>query len=208
MTASELIAKFELYVDDSTELSSDEELDLLNKVYYRACSDRPWAFLSKEASGTMASTTTITLPSDFEFFIENYNYTDNSYSRELGAKPVVVFVNDNPLQVINWNDRKQYTNSNNVCYLDLANSVVKFPVAQTASATYSFDYKATPTALTLGASPVFPARFHDMLFHGMCVEDMSIQLFDKARSYAAENQAQYNKYMTDMAYWDSLLKMN
>lgn len=206
MIASEIIAKFELYIDDSTELSSAEELDLLNKIYYKVASERPWEVLKKVASGTMTSTTTIALPSDFEFVVENYNYTDNSVSQEIGAKNAMVFINDSPVQLINWSDRRQYEDSNSVCYVDLASAVIRFPSAQPSGATYSFDYKATPTALTLATSPVFPARFHSILFHGMCVEDMAIQLFDKARSNADFNQAQYNSYMKDLAYWNASLQ--
>lgn len=49
MLASEIIAKFELYVDDSTELSTQEELDLLNKVYQKVADDRPWEILKKRS---------------------------------------------------------------------------------------------------------------------------------------------------------------
>jgi len=207
MTASELIAKFELYVGDTTELSTQEELDLVNKIYLRCASDRAWEILKKEATGTMTTTTTITLPSDFEYILESYNYTDNSKETQLGAKPAMVYVGDLTFQVVNWSDRRQYTNNNNVCYVDQVNSVLKFPVAQSASATYSFDYRFTPAALTAGTSPVFPARFHDVIYHGMCVDDMAIQLFDKARSNTDFNQAMYNKYLTDMAFWNANLSM-
>lgn len=206
MTATEIIAKFELYVDDTTELSSSEELALLNKIYFRVSSSRAWEILKKEATGTMTSTTTITLPSDFEYFVENYGYTDNQTSRNLNTKGQVVFVNNNPFFIVNWSDRKQYENNNGVCYLDYRNSVIKFPVAQSASATYSFDYKYTPTALTLGTSPVFPERFHDIFYHAMAVDDMIIQLFDKARSYARENEIMYNSILADMAYWNANLQ--
>lgn len=208
MTAAQIIEKFELYVDDSTELSSQEELDLLNKVYLRIASLRDWKIFTKEATGSMASTTTITLPSDFDHLTETYNYTDNSISTEIGAKPVYVYINNVAYQVVNWADRRQYANNNGVCYVDLINSVIKFPVAQSSGATYSFDYKYVPTALTTSDSPTFPARFHDAIYHGMCVDDMVIQLFDKARSYASENQSMYDRYLTEMAYWDAQLSMN
>lgn len=212
MTASEIIAKFELYVDDTTELSSSEELDLFNKVYQRVCDDRPWEILKKEATGTMASTTTITMPSDFGFFVDNYSYTDNSISTQINARPVVVWITGSgaasPFQVVNWSDRKQYLNTNGVCYLDIASSLIRFPVAQSSGATYSLDYKAVPAVLAASESPIFPTRFHDIIYHGMCVDDMTIQLFDKARSYAGENQAQYNSYLKQMALWNANLLLN
>lgn len=206
MTGQEEIENFELYVDDTTELSSAEELNLLNKIYYKVCSSRAWEFLKKEATGTMTSTTTIALPSDFEYLIENYGYTDNQMSRNLNTKNMVVFVGGNPFFIVNWSDRKQYDNNNGVCYVDFRNSIIKFPVAQSASATYSFDYKATPAALTTATSPVFPERFHPILYHGMAVDDMIIQIFDKARSYAEENQMKHDSYLVDMALWNANLQ--
>ncbi len=206
MIGQEIITRFELYVDDMSELSTAEELALVNKIYHKVCDDRDWEILKKEASGTVDSTTTITLPTDFSHIIENFNYTDNSISREMNAKPVVVFVDGSPYQVVNWSDRKQYDNTNNVCYVDVRNDQVVFPVAQSSSATYSFDYKAVPDDLTLETEPVFPERFQHAIFHGMCVEDMVIQLFDKARSYAAENQSLYTGYLRDMAMWNAKLQ--
>lgn len=206
MTGQEIISKFELYVDDMSELSTDEELALANKVYHKMCDDRDWEILKKEASGTLDTTTTITVPSDFSHILANYSYTNNAISTEINAKPIVVFVNDVPFQVVNWSDRKQYNNVNNICYLDVRSGQIVFPVAQSASATYTFDYKAVPEDLTLATSPIFPARFHDGIFHGMCVEDMIIQLFDKGRSYAAENQSLYASYIRDMAMWNAQLQ--
>ena len=66
MLTSELITKFELYVDDGTELSSQEELDLANKIYYSICNYRPWEWLKKTVTGTISSGT-ITLPTDFAY---------------------------------------------------------------------------------------------------------------------------------------------
>lgn len=212
MTGAEIIAKFEQYVDDLTELSSTQELELLNKIYQKVCEDRPWEFCKKEKTGTMTSTTTIAFPSDFSHLLENYNYTDNGMSTETNSKPCVVFISSNsgstysPFKVVNWSDRRQYLNTNGVCYIDYASSVITFPYAQSSGALYNFDYKSVPTNLTTGTSPVFPARFQDIIYHGMAVDDMVIQLFDKARSYAKENQAMYESYLKQMALWNSNLQ--
>lgn len=212
MTGAEIIAKFEQYVDDLTELSSTQELELLNKIYQKVCEDRPWEFCKKEKTGTMTSTTTIAFPSDFSHLLENYNYTDNGMSTETNSKPCVVFISSNsgstysPFKVVNWSDRRQYLNTNGVCYIDYASSVITFPYAQSSGALYNFDYKSVPTNLTTSTSPIFPARFQDILYHGMAVDDMIIQLFDKARSYAKENQAMYESYLKQMALWNSNLQ--
>lgn len=206
MTAEQIIEKFQLYVDDTTELSSAEELDLLNKVYQKVSDEKLWEILKVEVTGTMTTTTTITLPIRFVHLVENYNYTDNAVSTEINAKPVVVFINNDAKQVVNWSDRKQYANNNNVCYVDMRSSVIRFPVAQASGATYSFDYKEFPANLTLSDTPVFPERFQHILFLGMCIDDMAIQLFDKARSYADQHKAQYDSYLRDMALWNANLQ--
>lgn len=212
MTGAEIIAQFEQYVDDLTELSSTQELELLNKIYQKVCEDRPWEFCKKEKTGTMTSTTTIAFPSDFSHLLENYNYTDNGMSTETNSKPCVVFISSNsgstysPFKVVNWSDRRQYLNTNGVCYIDYASSVITFPYAQSSGALYNFDYKSVPTNLTTGTSPVFPDRFQHAIYHGMAVDDMIIQLFDKARSYAKENQGAYKDYVDSMALWNANLQ--
>lgn len=208
MLASEIIENFEVYVDDTTELSSQEELDLLNKIYLEVCSDRPWEFLKVEATGTMASTTTITLPTTFEYLIENQNYTDNSYSTEVNRKPVVVWINGKPFQVVNWSDRRQYQNQEGVCYVDIRNSVIRTATAQSSGATYSFDYKATPARVTAGQEPLIPERFQHMIYHKMATDDMIIQLFEKARSYEAENKARAKDFFDQMCLWNANLQNN
>jgi hypothetical protein len=208
MLASEIIEKFEEYVDDTTELSTQEELALLNKVYVEICSDRPWEFLKIEASGVMTTTTTITLPEYFEYLVENKNYTDNSYSTEMNAKPLAVWIGNKQFQVVNWSDRRQYENTNGICYVDIRNNRIVFPVAQDAGATYSFDYKATPANLLIGGTPLFPDRFQHMIYHRMAAEDQIIQLFDKARSYADENRALAAGYFASMCSWNANLMNN
>lgn len=212
MTGQEIIDSFETYVDDLTELSTTQELALLNKIYYKVASELDWEILKANASGTLASATSITVPTDFENFVANYQYTDNSYSTEINQKPVVIRLNASTnikiIQIINWSDREQYTNNDGWAYYDVANGVITFTYPQAVGSTYSFDYKKTPTALTTNTSPVFPARFHPILYHGMAVDDFVIQLFDKAKSYAGENKAMYESYLTDLKYWNMKLQMN
>lgn len=205
MTTADIIKKFELYVDDSTELSPAEELDLANKVYHLICDNKVWEFLKKEATGTISGTD-ITLPTDFAHLLENYLYTDSQDNTQVNAKPVFVFISDTPYQVVNWSDRRQYKNNAAVCYLDIVNSKIKFPV--TKSGTYSFDYKFVPADLTLATEPMFPDRYHEMIAHAMAVDDMICQLFPKAQSYQAENQIKYNQFMASMSLWNANLVNN
>lgn len=191
-------------MDNTTDLSSTEELDLLNKIYTRVCMERPWEFLKKSFSGTSSSSVSyVTLPSDFAFLTQNYNHTDSSYS----ASRPVVFVGSTyrPYQVVSWSDRRQYRDQDGYCYVDIVNSLLYFTLQPTASEAVEFDYSSVPSALTLSDSPVFPSRFHDMLYHGMCVEDNVIQQSDKAKSYAQENSQLYKRIFDDMTYWNANL---
>jgi hypothetical protein len=207
MTGNEIIAKFELYVDDGTELSSAEELDLANKIYDKVCNYRPWEFLKTTATGTIVSGV-ITLPSDFAYLANNYQSTDDSVSTQSETAPKVIFVGTNldPYRVINFSDRRQYQNQN-VCYINPSNSTIVFIVTPTAT-TYEFDYIKVPSAITTATGPAFPSRFHDIIYHGMASDDYIIQQFDKAKSYANENQAKFSSILKDMSFWNAQSSFN
>ena len=192
MTTADIITNFEIYVDDGTELSSGEELNLANKVYRAVCNYRPWEWLKKPISGSIVAGA-ITLPTDFNYFVTNVQSN--------GSRGIYVGTENTYVPLVNFSDRREYTD--NVCYVDPSDSKIKFIVPQTAT-TYSFDYIKVPADLTLATSPIFPAQFHDIIYHGMAVDDFSIQLFDKARSYANENQAKYISILKDMSYQNAM----
>lgn len=209
-TTQNIIDTFELLVGDTTELSSAEELSLAEKIYRKVLSNRPWEFLKKEFSGTTTGATTVTLPTDFAYLADNYNYTDNTIETVQRSRPCVVFVGTNyqPYRVVNWSDRRQYRNNSNVCWIDIVNGNLEFSVAPASGQTVSFDYIYNPAALTTSSAPVFPSTYYDIIAYGMAVDDMAMQLFDKARSYAKENELKYQSYLADMAYYNSQLQMN
>ena len=213
MTATEIITTFELIVNDVTELSTSEELALLNRVYNRICTERPWEFLKTQTSGTMSGSGDggfyITTPSDFAYFVENNQYTDNAIGIQNNAAPKVIYVGSNytPYQIVNFSDRRSYRTVAGYAYLDLANSKIYF-TGTPLSTTYEFDYLKVPAALTAGDTPVIPTRFQPMLAFGMASENDILQLSPKATSYAPENQAKYLSYLQDMSYWNSLLILN
>ncbi len=210
-TTQEIITAFELYVDDATELSSAEELTLANKIYRKVLNDRPWSFLKKSFTGTTSTTVPyVELPSDFKYILANYSYTDNTIDNAPVSAPVVVFVGTNysPYRVVNWSDRRQYRNQNNICYIDPVSSRLYFTIQPTSAQPIEFDYVYKPVDLTLATRPVWDSDFDDIITHGMASEDYIIQQFDKAKSYAQENQAKYAKYLLDMQYNDSQFILN
>lgn len=213
--ASEIITAFELQVADVTELSSTEELALLNKKYQKVCNQRSWEFLKTPASGSILQDATgyyITAPTDFNSFIENNQYTDNSIGVQNNAAPKVIFVLSSsgayqPYQIINFSDRRQYVNRNGFAYYDAVNAVIRFTGPPTGT-TYEFDYIKVPAKLTLSDYPIFPGQFHDMLVYAMATDNDILQLSPKATSYAAENQAKYQSDFDDMVYWNANLNFN
>ena len=207
-----IINKFHLYVGDQSELSTQDELDLLNKVYDDVLNQRPWEFLKKSATGSILSDATgsyITIPTDFRYFIENYEKTDNADTSYNNASQKVIFVGSNftPYQIVNFSDRRQFRNSGGFCYPDIANGVIRFTVPPTDS-TYEFDYIGNWPALTLGTYPLFPADFHDMLYQLMSVDSVIINMFDRSHSYAVENQNAADNMLKKLCYWNSLQTFN
>ena len=64
-TGADIIADFETQVDDMTELSTEEEYMVLDRVYRRILSAKDWLFLMKPLALTTDGTDRITLPTDF-----------------------------------------------------------------------------------------------------------------------------------------------
>lgn len=208
MTAQDIITnEFETQVDDATELSSDQELQVLNRVYQKISRERPWASLRVPASGTILSDANgyyITIPADFAFFARNYGETDNSMPNYDVSQPSVIFIGSTftPVHVVNYADRRQYRNRSGFAWLDLAAGKIYFSWTPTDTA-YDFDYYKFPANLTLSDEPWMPESFHPMLAHGMAVEDEIIQKSPKASSYLAENQAKFNSDLADLQYWNA-----
>lgn len=213
-TANEIITTFELLVNDVTELSTAEELSLLNRIYFKICRSRPWEALKTAASGTMLGSGVdgyyITIPSDFAFFSPNYQYTDNTISSQQNSVPVVIFVGTNyaPYKVVNFSDRRQYLGQTGYAYLDLANSKIVM-CGTPVSTTYSFDYIKVPAVLVGASTPaLIPTDMQDMIAFGMAVDNSILQLSPKATSYQLENQMKYDSYMLDLAYLNSNFILN
>jgi hypothetical protein len=215
MTTESIISKFRLYVDDTSELSSSEELALANKIYRRVLADRPWEFLKKTFSGAISYETAtglyyVTLPSDFGNLYQNAQYTHIASTFSDGTAPVVVFVGETltPYNVVNFSDRRQYRSRGNMAYIDLPNNKLYFTGTPADTSVCEFDYIHVPDDLTLGSTPIFPSRFHDIIYHGMAYDNDIVQRYDKAKSYGKEHLGYYSGLLDDMRMWNSRLIMN
>src|SRR5437870_3060285 len=114
MTTQEIIDDiFHVYTDDTTELSSAEELALADRISKKIARSRPWEILKTEKTGTLSTTVPyVVLPDNFAHITENNQSTDNSIPVLNNAAARVVFVGSSyrPYQVINFSDRRQYRN--------------------------------------------------------------------------------------------------
>ena len=204
MTKLEIITKAQLYLDDSSELSTSEFSDLFDKMYRKINSSRPWEGTKSEGTGTTSTSVAyIALPSDFLYLTANANHTTSNYE----AETPVVFVGTDyeEYQVVSWSDRRQYRTHSNKAYLDIPNSRLVFTKQPVAAEAVEFDYHAQMPALANGESPWFPEEYHDAIYHYMVADDFMIQQSDKAKSYAKENWSNAEDIMADMAYWNSQL---
>lgn len=212
LNGGDLIAMFELQVNDLTELSTQEELNLLNDKYHDVCMERPWEFLKTNITGslTLDSITGlyyIALPTDFSYLSENNQYTDNTIGIDNNAPQRVVFIGTGyqPYQVVNYSDRLQYRTTSGVCWVDLNASRIYFPVAPGDITYYNFDYIKVPTDLTASTTPLFPNRFRKMLAFAMATDNEILQLSSKANSYAPDNRAKYIDTLSRMNFWQDNL---
>lgn len=211
-TVESIITGFELQVNDVTELSSTEELSILNRVYIKICVSRPWLFSIKASAGSISQDATgyyITKPDGFYSFIEDANFTQNNTSYQGNTNPKVIFVGTDltPYTIVNYMDRRQYRDKAGYAYLDLTADKIYF-TGTPAQMTYEFDYVSVPELLTLTDYPIFPGQFHDMLEYAMAVENDILQLSEKARSYQKENQEKLDENYTNMAYWNAMQYQN
>jgi hypothetical protein len=204
MTKLEIITKAQLYLDDTSDLSTQEISDLFDMKYAEYNSRKPWEGTKKSASGTTSITLPyVDLPTDFRYLVQNANYTSSNYA---SSRPVVFLgVDYRPYEVVSWSDRRQYLNRDGFAYVDIANNSLYFTAQPTVAESYEFDYQSVMPVLTDNESPWFPYEFHPVLFHEMVVDDFVIQQSDKAKSYKDENQAMARRYFNNHEYQNAKL---
>lgn len=199
MNGQTIINNFNLYVDDQADLSSAEELSLLNKWYRIVLENRPWNFLIREFTTTTTGADFVDLPTDFAYITNN----DQTYDEE---RNTVAFINKNPYQIVPFQERRQWLDRDNIAWVNVAENRLYFSKAPLAGKAVSLDYVYVPDDLTLVTQPVFPPRFHSIVYHGMATDFNLIEQSEKGLSYRQENEQQFDRYLTDMAYWDTQFK--
>lgn len=202
LTGQQIIDRFELYTDDTTDLSSDEELILANDKLRLIYMEQPWEFLRRKKSGNVESDGKISLPADFDEFLENF--TDDPAVGEAIMK--VVYVNRSPYLIVPMGQRN--TNSfSNVCWIDPSDGKINFAQSPGAGASYEYDYKTSPDDITVGTSPKLPAEYHPMIVFSMLIDEEIIKKSEKARSSMQDNAVQYQRYLKNLKLRDARFKL-
>jgi hypothetical protein len=206
MTGADILAEFNIYTDDQSELSETEAYSLLNKKYNQVLSDRDWEFLRKKYSGTMSTSVPyVALPSDFRQMMWNYK-------NMLQEPEIVVYVgsgnNPDVYRVVPKALARQYEDLEGYCYIDMVNSRLVFTKQPTAAEAIDFDYAYVPDAIEAATSPVFRAAFHNMLSHAMAMDFEIIESAEQGFSQKRSNQEQYESYLSDLRNEDSRIKEN
>lgn len=197
MDGTALIARFNLQVDDSSELSDSESLDLANEIYTEIQNDRWWEWLKKEYTGVTSTTVPyITLPTDFKTFSRNSE--GNS----------VVFVGTQPqnYKVIPYSKRRDYRDADGYCYL--FDWKLYFTKQPTAVLSIEYDYICSAPLLTTTTEPLFIEWLHDIISYGMSAKFSNMEMTDKAQSYQRENTGEYLKKLSQLRLLDARTKLS
>lgn len=204
LTGQQIIDRFELYTDDTTDLSSDEELIVANDKLRLIYMEQNWEFLRRKKSGTIESDGKITTPTDFDELMENYS-EDPTISEPL-LKVVFIGSSKNPFFVVPMGQRNanQYSN---VCWVDPADGKINFVQSPGAGASYEYDYKTSPDDIEVGTSPLLPAEYQPMIIFSMLIDEEIIKKSEKARSNMQDNAVQYQRYLKNLKLRDARFKL-
>jgi hypothetical protein len=204
LTGQQIIDRFELYTDDTTDLSSDEELILANDKLRLVYMEQPWEFLRRKKAGVIENDGKITLSSDFDEFLENFS--DDAAYGEPVMKVVYIGSQKAPYLVVPMGQRNANSFSN-VCWIDPSDGKINFAQSPGAGASYEYDYKTSPDDITVATSPKLPAEYHPMIVFSMLIDEDIIKKSEKARSNMQDNAVQYQRYLKNLKLRDARFKL-
>lgn len=204
LTGQQIIERFELYTDDTTDLSSDEELILANDKLRLIYMEQPWEFLRRKKAGVIESDGKITLSSDFDEFLENFS--DDAAYGEPVMKVVYIGSQKAPYLVVPMGQRNASSFSN-VCWIDPSDGKINFAQSPGVGAAYEYDYKTSPDDITVATSPKLPPEYHPMIVFSMLIDEDIIKKCEKARSNMQDNAVQYQRYLKNLKLRDARFKL-
>lgn len=197
-TPAEIIRQFEVYVDDLTELSTDEEYALLNKILRTIYANRNWEFLRKQATVVFTEPNAGQLPNDFMSLMENYE------------DEIRVFIGSYPYEVISMKD-KRGNSYKTAFYIDLAENKIKCTQDIGIGTTVDFDYKYLPEKIKTtdaedASAIVLPEIVRHYLPQIMAIDDDIIQKTEGGRSNIKLNIMSAKDLLTDLVHLDMRTK--
>jgi hypothetical protein len=188
MTGAEL---FQLTTDilDGEKINEDFFYQLLNIAKTRLEEGRAWQYLKKLDSSNTATTSAISLPTDFARDYKLMVGTDNEYI------PVP------------FEDHHAYQDVGNRYYIDHANGYLYLTGTPKADTVYFYYLRYTPD-VEAGTSPVFPARFHPILaFYVAGYYQNGVDSDDLFARMSPENKTQAVLLENAMKTWDMNLQL-
>lgn len=198
MTGEEITTRFNLQIDDASELSDDETLELANEVYDEIANDRPWEWLRTTATGITSTTVSyVNLPANFRAMMPNL---DNEQ---------VVFVGTSftPYKVVPYADRHSYRDQGGYCYIDVPNGRLVFTKQPTDAEAIEYDYLKVHDPIEADSGPLFRPAHHKIIVFGMAAAFNPIEQTEKSRSYQTENQDKYDELLATMGVEDAEAKL-
>lgn len=199
MQTANIIARFNLQVDDSSNLSTDEELALANEIYFDIANDRQWEWLKTTFTDvTSVSLPYVALPANFKELAQN---KDN-------RSVVFVGTDYSEYEVVPFSSRRDYRDQDGFCYIDVPNQRLYFTLQPTSVKAIEFDYIKSPADLTLSGEPLFKESYHKMIAYGMAAKFVNIDQEDKNKSsYQKENRQEFDKFMENLKFEDANIKL-
>lgn len=200
MLTSQIIARFELQVDDASELSTDESVALAQQVYTEVCNDRDWEWLKATATGTMSTSVDyIALPADFKKVVPNSH----------GKSVVFVGSDYSEYEIIPFSSRRDYRDQSGYAYIDIPNSRLVFTKQPTEAKSIEFDYIKKPDALTIATEPILTSdEFGVLIAYGMASKFNPIEQTEKSMSYQKENNVEFLQRLSDFRSEDAEIKLS
>lgn len=206
----EVITKFELFTDDTTELSTDEEISVGNTALIAISKEQPWEFLRTEFNGVVGSDGAVAVPADFVHFMNNWS--DDNTSDIPTTKVVFVGGIRTPCFIIPRGGRNNLDRSangvyggRNVCWFNNTTRKIEFATGVApVGAAVSFDYSAFITEITdVNDEIALPNGHSDLLVYSMLITDEFIQKFPSARSQVQGWATLYQQALSRLKAEDS-----
>jgi len=185
MNTQTVINKFRVWVDDASELSPEEEVDLAQEKLDEFLGERTWDFLKKTATVSIVSNE-ITLPTDFKYILKT----------GLPEEYLYVKVDTKKIRLVSLQDRDSW-GGENVAYIDYAESKIKFTNPTTGVST--FDYVRESDEITINSEIIGPRSVGYAIGRLMARDFYTLDQTEFGRSQYAANDAAYEKLLGQMS---------